>query len=75
MESIIINAQEAKNITSKKKKTIEDIFKSIRTMAEAGKNFSVHQIENVLFPSDYAEQLSELGFTVKVDESFFSVSW
>jgi hypothetical protein len=69
-----MTAQEARDITISKQKSIEEIYESIQVMARSSCNYCCLKILEVREPEKAKEELEANGFKVEVTE-FFNITW
>ena len=70
-----MTAQEARELTTKARKSIEEIEDGIKIMAKAGHDFCAYELNKVREPEEYKKHLEELGFKVDTNNSSFNISW
>lgn len=70
-----MDAKQAKELANQKKKSLDDIMASIKTMANAGHQYCVTDLAQLRDPEAYKAKLESLGYKVIVNEKFFEVNW
>jgi len=68
-----MTAQEARELTTKKKKDIKDLEYSIWAMAENGLSYSVHKVETIKQPEVAKAYFEKLGYKVTLGETYLGI--
>lgn len=69
----LLTANQARELTENGRKSLDDVIKSIESMANSGNNCATYRKNNVKI--GVVDKLTELGYKVEVTDEHITVTW
>jgi len=70
-----LTAHEALELTLSKRKNKDEVFSSIRAMANNGNDYACIKTNEILYPEEQQEYWEGLGYTVEFTTDYFKIKW